>query len=77
MWETNEDALEWYSKRGFVIEKATVEGYYRKLSPSGAKVVRRKIGVRDWLGVKVEEDANVGEDPAVNGHTQSIKTENG
>lgn len=28
-----------------------VEGYYRKLRPSGARVVRRRIGVGDWLGV--------------------------
>ena len=28
-----------------------VEGYYRKLRPSGARIVRRRISVGDWVGV--------------------------
>ena len=38
-------------KRGFEIEKGVVEGYYRKLRPTGARVVRRRLGVGDYLGV--------------------------
>ena len=44
VWEANEEALEWYRKRGFV-EENVVHGYYKKLRPNGAKVVRwRKDG---------------------------------
>ena len=55
VWEANTDALEWYEKRGFEVEKGVVEGYYRKLRPTGARVVRRRLGVGNYLGVKVEE----------------------
>ncbi|KAK0507262.1 hypothetical protein JMJ35_010300 [Cladonia borealis] len=51
VWEANTDALEWYGKRGFEIEKGVVEGYYRKLRPMGARIVRRRLGVGDYLGV--------------------------
>ena len=51
VWEANEEALEWYVKRGFEVGEEVVEGYYRKLRPSGARVVRRKVGVGDWVGV--------------------------
>lgn len=39
VWESNEDALEWYEKRGFrrVILQAQ---YYRRLKPSGAWTMR-------------------------------------
>ena len=49
VWQENVDALEWYEKRGFIVETGIVEGYYRKLKPGGAKVVRRSIGVSDHL----------------------------
>jgi len=52
VWEANEEALEWYGKRGFVVELQVVEGYYRKLRPSGARVVRRRVGVGDYLKAK-------------------------
>ena len=52
VWEANTDALEWYEKKGFEVEKGIVEGYYRKLRPTGARVVRRRLGVGDYLGVK-------------------------
>lgn len=59
VWEANTDALEWYVKRGFEVEKGVVEGYYRKLRPAGARVVRRRLGVADYLGVK-EEGGGIG-----------------
>ncbi|KAI9737893.1 MAG: hypothetical protein M1834_009263 [Cirrosporium novae-zelandiae] len=49
VWEENDEALEWYQNRGFTVDKQVVEGYYRKLKPDGAKVVRRRIGVGDYL----------------------------
>jgi len=50
VWEANPEALEWYGKRGF--EVGEVEGgYYRRLKPGGARVVRRGLGVREYLAV--------------------------
>ena len=66
VWEANTDALEWYEKRGFEVEKGVVEGYYRKLRPAGARVVRRRLGVVDYLGVK-EEDGGEGVGERENG----------
>jgi Acetyltransferase (GNAT) family len=44
VWESNEEALEWYEKRGFSRDEALVEGYYRRLRPQGAWIVRKEIG---------------------------------
>ena len=56
VWEMNEEALEWYKKRGFeVIGKET--GYYRKLKPDGAMMVRKWVGVRDLLNEERDEPA--------------------
>ena len=49
MWEANIDALEWYQKRGFILGEL-VQGYYRRLKPDGARIVRRVISVKDFLG---------------------------
>lgn len=49
VWEENHEAREWYRKRGFK-EVRREEGYYRRLKPQGAWVVRREVGVGDWLG---------------------------
>ncbi|KAJ5092609.1 GNAT family acetyltransferase [Penicillium alfredii] len=45
--EANEEALQWYASRGFCVEEGVVEGYYRKLKPSGAKVVRMDVHWHD------------------------------
>lgn len=42
VWEDNEDALEWYDKRGFR-RVLLVPQYYRRLTPSGAWIVRRDV----------------------------------
>ncbi|PSN63586.1 acyl-CoA N-acyltransferase, partial [Corynespora cassiicola Philippines] len=48
VWEANEEGLEWYKKRGFeIIGKE--DGYYSKLRPSGAILIRKWIGVGDLL----------------------------
>lgn len=49
VWEANAEGREWYGKRGFV-EVGREEGYYRKLRPQGAVVLRRAVGVGDLLG---------------------------
>lgn len=48
VWEANDEGLEWYKKRQFdILEKE--EGYYRKLKPQGAFLVRKWIRVSDLL----------------------------
>ena len=42
VWETNDEGLEWYRGRGFEIGDV-VAGYYRKLRPDGARIVRRGV----------------------------------
>ena len=42
VWENNEDALEWYVKRGFR-RILLVDHYYRRLRPPGAWIVRRDL----------------------------------
>lgn len=41
--EANEDGLRWYIARGFRVQGGVVEGYYRRLKPSGARVVRLDV----------------------------------
>lgn len=41
--EANEDGLRWYVARGFKVQEGVVDGYYRKLQPSGAKIVRLDV----------------------------------
>ncbi|TGZ83427.1 hypothetical protein EX30DRAFT_155669 [Ascodesmis nigricans] len=43
VWVENGEALEWYRRRGFVVEEGVVEGYYRRLRPDGARVVRLRM----------------------------------
>ncbi|KAA8892993.1 acyl-CoA N-acyltransferase [Sphaerosporella brunnea] len=43
VWQENRDALEWYRKRGFVVDEGVVEGYYMRLKPGGARIVRLRI----------------------------------
>ncbi|KKZ65518.1 hypothetical protein EMCG_08657 [[Emmonsia] crescens] len=41
--ETNEEALLWYIARGFTVQEGVVEGYYRRLKPGGAKIVKLNL----------------------------------
>ncbi|CCX07021.1 acyl-CoA N-acyltransferase [Pyronema domesticum] len=43
VWTENHEALEWYGKRGFVVEEEVIKGYYRKLRPDGARIVKLMI----------------------------------
>ena len=42
VWETNESALVWYERRAFH-RVMLVEGYYRKLKPNGAWIMKRDL----------------------------------
>lgn len=53
VWEANKEGLEWYKNRGFTAEKEVLEGYYWKLRPRGARVVRKDLGVADRLRLRV------------------------
>lgn len=51
VWEASEEALKWYMKRGFVVEEEIIRGYYRRLKPGGARVVRMMLlGEGDGVG---------------------------
>jgi ribosomal protein S18 acetylase RimI-like enzyme len=41
--EANEDGLRWYISRGFQVEEEIVENYYRRLKPSGARLVKLQL----------------------------------
>lgn len=49
VWEANLEGLDWYRRRGFHVEEKVLEGYYRKLKPGGAIVVRKGVGIGDHL----------------------------
>lgn len=43
VWTANEEALRWYLARGFVPDPEPVRGYYFRLKPDTAWIVRRKL----------------------------------
>jgi ribosomal protein S18 acetylase RimI-like enzyme len=49
VWTENEDGLEWYKKRGFTITEPVVHGYYRRLKPDTAWILRRTLGPSDHI----------------------------
>ncbi|RPB01808.1 hypothetical protein L873DRAFT_1834525 [Choiromyces venosus 120613-1] len=62
VWEMNGEGIGWYCRRGFEVG-GLVEGYYRRLRPGGARVVRRRVGVGEWVGREVVFEGEVeGED---------------
>ncbi|KAF9886250.1 hypothetical protein FE257_011863 [Aspergillus nanangensis] len=50
--EANDEGLKWYVARGFQVEDGVVENYYRRLKPSGAKIVRLKLHWEDDVEVQ-------------------------
>lgn len=60
--ETNEDAIHWYIARGFKVEDGIVEGYYRRLKPGGARIVRLTLPWDEPEDVSEEEPNNNGDD---------------
>jgi N-alpha-acetyltransferase 50 len=53
-WEANEEARGWYASHGFK-EIGFTHDYYRRLKPSGAFLLERKIGPQDLLNVDEED----------------------
>ncbi|KAJ5699094.1 GNAT family acetyltransferase [Penicillium macrosclerotiorum] len=59
--EANEDGLRWYVARGFQVQEGIVEGYYRRLQPSGAKIASQRTSRtapedEDWEKVEAEDE---------------------
>ena len=82
VWVNNEEGLQWYLNRGFEIEGGVFEGYYRRLNPSGAWVVRRAIPtVLPVNGVKDEEAQEQGAQERADGAedeaAQILRTQGG
>ncbi|RDW80132.1 hypothetical protein BP6252_04770 [Coleophoma cylindrospora] len=50
VWTENREALEWYAARGFKREEPVLHGYYRRLNPDTAWVLRRRLTPTDHLG---------------------------
>ncbi|KAM5346581.1 hypothetical protein ACJ41O_009586 [Fusarium nematophilum] len=44
VWTENEEGLKWYEGRGFQREEQPIRGYYLKLRPDSAWLVRRPVG---------------------------------
>lgn len=49
VWTENTDALVWYLARGFTKEEPAVQGYYRRLTPGNAWILRRSLATSDHL----------------------------
>lgn len=49
VWTENEDGLKWYTARGFKREEPILHGYYRKLKPDTAWILRRRLMPTDHL----------------------------
>lgn len=49
VWTENREGLEWYAARGFKRDEQVIHGYYRRLRPDTAWIVRKKISMLDHL----------------------------
>jgi len=49
VWIENAEGLEWYTARGFTREEPVVQGYYRRLQPGNAWIMRRSLVPSDHL----------------------------
>jgi hypothetical protein len=49
VWTENMEALEWYAARGFKKDEPVISGYYKRLNPDSAWILRRRLGVSDHL----------------------------
>lgn len=49
VWTSNEEGLKWYSARGFKRDEHSLPGYYRRLKPDTAWVLRRRLNPSDHI----------------------------
>lgn len=49
VWTQNEEGLKWYQAREFQTEEYTLRGYYRRLNPDTAVIVRRRLVPSDHI----------------------------
>ncbi|TEY73052.1 hypothetical protein BOTCAL_0084g00310 [Botryotinia calthae] len=71
VWVDNQEALEWYTKRGF--EKGElVEGYYRRLRPQDAFVFRRRFSVQDHISRQPQTNPTPILNSIINANAKSI-----
>jgi GNAT superfamily N-acetyltransferase len=49
VWTESEDALTWYAARAFKREEPVLHGYYRRLKPDTAWILRRRLMPTDHL----------------------------
>lgn len=66
--EANEDGLKWYISRGFQVEEEVVENYYRRLKPSGARIVKLELQ-RDYATNDNQATEILAQPPAVQEET--------
>ncbi|KAL2830208.1 hypothetical protein BDW59DRAFT_22233 [Aspergillus cavernicola] len=73
--EANEDGLKWYISRGFQMEEGIVENYYRRLKPSGARIV--KLALQWDHDENIESTETVEQPPPVQARCERIATPEG
>lgn len=67
VWTDNKEALQWYMSRGFRKEDAMIPNYYRRLNPSTAWVLRRKLTPSDLLSSLPFRESPTAAKPATGG----------
>ena len=70
VWTENKEALTWYEGRNFAKEGGMINGYYRRLKPDTAWVMRRNLAPSDLLPSQIPAPpqmtlSNVRSDPSI------------
>jgi ribosomal protein S18 acetylase RimI-like enzyme len=60
VWTENPEALGWYLGRGFLKDEQLIMGYYRRLQPGNAWLLRRAVTPRDYLGKRLKPNGVAG-----------------
>ncbi|KAL2842233.1 hypothetical protein BJY01DRAFT_216779 [Aspergillus pseudoustus] len=63
--EANDDGLKWYISRGFQVEDGIIENYYRRLKPSGARIVKLDLRWNDKADEPKEPTKQASLEPAL------------
>jgi ribosomal protein S18 acetylase RimI-like enzyme len=59
VWTENTEALEWYAARSFQKDEMVVNGYYKRLKPDTAWILRRNLMPSDHLAQNVRPQQTV------------------